>query len=153
MTPIQESQFNTFACVSRSLINLAGSKGHTITRDAFCQQFAGLFLNPAGQYGALVTSQIVEVIRALGLGGYFATYRRYAEIDNAFNAEKRGVLVSSEINLNAGATDVIRHFSLLTRIDAAGFSLLTPSQDGKDYPVPLARNDWDGKLCHGIVVY
>lgn len=141
MTPVQESQFNTFGCVSRSLVNLAHSKGNAITRDAFCQQFSGLFLNPANQYGALMPSRIVDVIRALNLGTCFASYRRYAEIDDAFNVQNRGVLISSEINLNPGATDIIRHFSLLTGIGAAGFSLLTPSQDGNDYPLNFAAQD------------
>lgn len=153
MTPAQQSQFNTFGCVSRSLISLANSKGKAITRDAFCQQFGGIFLNPANQYGALAPSQIIDVVRALNLGTYFVSYRRYAEIDDAFNAKKRGVLISSEINLNPGATDIIRHFSLLTGIGAAGFSLLTPSQDGNDYPLNFSSQDWDGKLCHGIVIY
>lgn len=100
----------------------------------------------------LATSQITEVVRGLGIGGQFMVFRRYAEIDQMFNTKKLGVLVSTEINLNAGATDVIRHCSLLTGISASGFSVLTPSQDGKDYPLPFTVGDWDAKLCLGLVV-
>ncbi len=150
MTPQQEAEFNLYGCVSRSLINLAAAKGRPVPRDAFCQQFGSLF--PANRYGMLAPSQIVDVIRGLGIGGHFMVFRRYAEIEQLFNHHNRGVLVFSEINLNAGATDVIRHCSLLIGINATGFSVLTPSQDGKDYPLPFTAGDWDAKLCLGLVV-
>ena len=121
---------------------LAAAKGRPISREDFCQQFQHLFIIP-GQYGALIPSQIVDVVRPLGLGTYFQTYRRYEEIVDVFTNQKRSVLVSSEINLNAGATDVIRHFSLLTCIDSTRFSIITPTQNAGDIPKDFVVADWD----------
>lgn len=152
MTPAQLLQFNTYGCVSRSLICVAAMRGHPITPDNFCNQFQHLFIDPANKYGGLITSQVVDVIRGLNLGTHFLTYRRYDEVREQFDVHGRSVLVSSEINLNAGANDIIRHCSVLTQMDAATFTLRTPSQNGQEYPLPFQAADWDHKLCHAIVI-
>lgn len=152
MTAAQLQQFNTYGCVSRSLIRIAAMRGHPITPDDFCSKFQYLFIDPANQCGGLITSQVVDVIRGLNLGTYFLTYRRYDEVREQFNVHGRSVLVSSEINLNAAANDVIRHCSVLTQLDAVAFTLLTPSQNGQEYPLLFQAADWDHKLCHAIVI-
>jgi hypothetical protein len=152
MTAAQLVQFNTFGCIGRSLMQLAENCGHPISADDFCNRFQGLFADPFNHYGGLHTSQIADVIRGLNLGNDFLTFRRYAEIDEQSNVHGRSILVSSETNLNAGAADIIRHCSLLTQINAAGFTLMTPAQNGINYPLPFQAADWDHKLCHGIVL-
>ena len=149
LSPEQDSQFTSYGCIARSIMLLAAAKGRPISREDFCQQFQHLFII-SGQYGALIPSQIVDVVRPLGLGTYFQTYRRYEEILDVFTNQKRSVLVSSEINLNAGATDVIRHFSLLTCIDSTRFSIITPTQNAGDIPKDFVVADWDTKMFHGI---
>jgi hypothetical protein len=152
MMPAQLQQFNTYGCVSRSLIRIAAIRGHQITPDDFCNQFQNLFVNPANQYGGLITSQIVDVVRGLNLGTHFLTYRRYGEVDEEFNVRGRSILVVSEINLNMGAVDIVRHCSVLTQMDAATFTLHTPSNNGQEYALPFQAADWDNKLCHAIVI-
>ncbi len=151
MTPVQIQQFTDFGCISRSIMLLASAKQRQVTRDDFCLQFQHLFIIP-NQYGGLYTSQIVDVLRGLGLGDNFQTIRKYGEIKDAFNNSRLSVLVSSEINLNAGASDIIRHCSLLTRMESTWFSITTPSRDGRNYPLDFKASDWDAKLCHGIVI-
>lgn len=151
MTPAQTTQFNLYGCVARSLLALAADCGLSVSRDQFCQRFHSLFYDPMRQFGGILISDISEVIRAWRLGRHFLAFRRYAEIiDQA--AAGRKVLVLSEINLNPGATDVIRHCSFLTGINAAGFSLLTPDQSGADIPLTLSAADWEAKLCIGLVI-
>jgi len=98
-----------------------------------------------------MTSDIIEVVRGLGLGTRFQTFRRYGEVVEAVQGFGRSVLVSSEISLNPGATDIIRHCSLLVGIDSTRFSIVTPSRDGKDYKLNFIASDWEAKLCHGII--
>lgn len=152
LTLAQLQQFNTYGCVSRSVIRVAGLRGHPITPDAFCNQFQNLFLDPANQYGSIHISQVVDVVRGLNLGTHFIVYRRYAEVREQLNVHGRSVMVGSEINLNAGATDVIRHYSVLLQMDAGGFTLSVPSSNGQEYPLPFQAADWDNKLCHAIVI-
>lgn len=152
MTPDQEGQFRKFGCISRSLITLAARKQKPFaSRDDYYQKFGHLFPNPAGRYGAIFPSQIVEVTRALGLASYFESFRRYGEIQDS-HARGRSILVISEIDLNSGQAGIILHSSVLEKIDAAGFSLIVPSRDGNDYVMPFTTADWDTKLCHGLVL-
>lgn len=153
MTPPQKAQFNQSGCISRSLLKLFETKNGPMSADDYCKQFHDLFPNPLNQYGGILTSQIADVIRGLKLGSHFEAFRRYGEIDDWFNNKKKSVLVFSEINLNPGATDIIRHCSLLTAIDAGHFSVICPSTDGKDHQLlPFTANDWDTKICLGIVI-
>jgi hypothetical protein len=151
MTQDQKEQFKKFGCVSRSLIILADRKQRPFASwDDYCLKFGHLF--PEGHYGAIFTSQIVEVTRAQKLASCFESFRRYAEIQDA-HAKGRGVLIISEIDLNQGQTGIIRHCSVLENIDAASFTLIVPSQAGNDHVMPFTVADWDAKLCHGLVFY
>jgi len=152
MTAEQEKQFRESGCVSRSLIILAAIKNKPFASwDEYCQKFGHLFPYPTTQYGALFPSQIVDVTRAVGIGSHFESYRRYQEI-LGWHRKGCSVLIIFEIDFNLGATGVNRHCSVLEKIDDAGFSLITPSQDGKDYIGKFVAADWDIKLCHGYVL-
>jgi hypothetical protein len=152
MTPQQEQQFNNFGCISRCLIKLAETKQQPIAKADFCEKFQHFFPNPTQQYGGLLTSEIAQIARSLGLGRYLQSFRRYAEIDEQFNKEKRSVLVSSEINLDPYHSDVIRHCNLLTAIDIAAFSIWCPYRDGTDGNLTFQSCYWDAKCCHGWVL-
>lgn len=152
MTSDQQEQFNRFGCIARCMIKLAEIKGRAITKEAFCTQFNGLFLNPT-QYGLLLTSQIVDVIRRLDLGQHFQSFRRYCEIDSLFNNEHRSILVFSEINIiDPTATDLVKHCSLLVAINHRDFRIWTPLNDGSDQELSLNVNLWEAKACHGLVL-
>jgi len=97
-------------------------------------------------------SDISEVIKKLGLGTRFHTSESYGEVTIAFGVFKRSVLACSDVNLNEGATDTIYHVSLLTSIDSGKFSVISPSQDGKDYPLNFVANDWSIKKFHGVIL-
>lgn len=151
MTPDQQKQFNRFGCIARCIIKLAELKNHPITEGTFCDQFNDLFLI-GGQYGLLLTSQIVRVIGELHLGQHFQCFRRYCEIDSLFNNEHRSILVFSEININETATDLVKHCSLLLGINHQEFKIWTPLNDGSDQEVSLNVNLWEAKACHGLVL-
>jgi hypothetical protein len=150
MTRQQEEQFNKFGCVARCIIKAAEIKGQPITNDAFCDRFATLF--PENEYGGLLTSQIVEVIREIGLGKHFLTFRRYGEIEGRFNLDKTAILVCSEIDPNPESSLFTKHCNLLISINECGFSLFIPFNDGTERVQTYKRDDWDSKLCHGIVI-
>ena len=152
MTQGQTEQFKKFGCISRSLIILAALKLKPFASwEAYCQEFGHLFPNPENQYGGLFPSQIVEVARTLGFGSYSECFRRYEEIHDWHN-KGNPIFVVSEIDLSPGQTGINRHCSVLEKIDTKEFSLIVPSQDGKDYILRLIAADWDTKLCHGLVL-
>jgi hypothetical protein len=95
MTPDQRQQFDQFGCVPRCIIELAKIKGHPITDDEFCARFDYLFPDRDNHYGMLLTSQIAEVVKGLGLARYFLTFRRYAAIVSRFAQGQRDILVLS----------------------------------------------------------
>jgi hypothetical protein len=151
MTPQQQQEFNQYGCIAKCIIELARSKGHPITEADFCQQFYAQFLTP-GRYGLLLISQLVEIIPALpflGLNGQFQTYRRYCAIEYHRSHERRDVLVLSEIDLNANATRLNDHCSVLKEINHQYFKLwITPNLE-RDFEV----NSWEAKACHGVVLF
>ncbi len=125
MTPEQRQQFDRFGCVPRCIIELSNERGPPITDDEFCRQFDYLFLTP-GEYGNLIDSQIVEVIRVLDLGHDFHILRRYDAIVWEFGHEHRDVLVLSEIDLRENEATPIKHCSLLREIDRDHFRMWIP---------------------------
>jgi hypothetical protein len=150
MTPDQEQQFDQFGCVPRCIIELAKTKGHPITDDEFCARFDYLFPNRHNQYGMLLTSQIAEVIKSLGLGRYFLTFRRYPAIVSRFGQGQRDILVLSEIDLYGNNEN--DHCSLLKEIDDQHFRLWTPLRGETHDERVLEAKVWDEKACHGVVL-
>jgi hypothetical protein len=150
MTPAQRQQFDQFGCVPRCIIELAKTKGHSITDDKFCTRFDYLFPNWDNQYGMLLTSQIAEVIEGLHLGRHFLTFRRYPAIVSRFGQGQRDILVLSEINLYGNNEN--EHCSLLKEIDDQHFRLWTPLS-GQRYDEPdFKAGAWETKACHGAVL-
>jgi hypothetical protein len=100
----------------------------------------------------LLTSQIAEVIKNLGLGRYFLTFRRYPALLSRFREGHRDILVLSEIDLHDNATGLINHCSLLKGIDDHYFRLWTPligrTHWERDFEIRL----WEEKACHGVVL-
>jgi len=149
MTSDQQTQFEQYGCIARCIIELAKTKGHPITDDAFCEQFNDLFLTQ-GQYGLLQISQIVAVIPnlPLGLSPHFQIYRRYCAIEYQRSHENRDILVLSEIDLNENATGFVNHCSLLREIDHQRFRMWIAPGLERDFEV----NSWEKKACHGVVL-
>jgi hypothetical protein len=98
----------------------------------------------------LLTSQIAEVIKDLGLGSHFLTFRRYDAIVSRFDQGQRDILVFSEIDLYRDREN--DHCSLLKAIDRHHFRLWIPlighAHEERDFPPDL----WDAKVCHGLVL-
>jgi hypothetical protein len=150
MTPEQQQQFDRFGCVPRCIIELAKTKGHSITDDEFCARFDSFFPDRDNQYGMLLTSQIAEVIKGLGMGRHFLTFRRYPAIVSRFGQGQRDILVLSEIDLYANNEN--DHCSLLKEIDEQHFRLWTPLSDQRHDEPDFEASVWEAKACHGVVL-
>lgn len=161
MTPEQEQQFTLFGCIPRCLIELAARIGRQISKQEFCERFEQFFHNTNTQYGLLNPDYIPEISRALSLPSVrgqqeVPTKLGWVEDYDKVRLLHQGgvhILIASQINLMPGATDIVRHCSVLHGIDDQTFTLWTPSQDGKDYVLPpLSRQDWQTKQCRGMVL-
>jgi len=152
MTRDQREQFDQFGCVPRCIIEFAKTKGRSITDDEFCAQFDYLFPNPDSQYGMLLTSQIAEVIKRLGLGRYFLTFRRYPAIVSRFDQGQRDILVLSEIDLRENENGCVNHCSLLREIVDQHFRLWIPWNNGSSSEHDFEARFWDDKACHGLIL-
>jgi hypothetical protein len=150
-SPEQEKDFNSFGCVSRCLMRLFQIKGGIVSKEDFCEKFGGLFVQ--NYFGGLLTSEIRDVIRALGLAHCFQVYRRFEEIEDSFNNEKKDILVSSEIRLELHKIDTIRHCSLLRCIHSDRFTIWTPINDGTEREITFPKKAWNDKEFYGIVLY
>ena len=151
MTSNQENQWKLFACVPRCIIKLAEINGHPVTPDDFCSQFEHLFLNPTQQYGLLRIGDIYTTLKPLLLPGHDSDSNDYSTVENAVN-NKHLVLLMSHVDLNPGATGVLHHCSVLTRMDATGFTIWTPTQNDGDVYQDLTKADWTDKTCWGYIL-
>ena len=152
MTHEQIKQWNDYACVARCLLKLSDTNGNPVTRDEFCFRFEQLFPNPTTRYGQLDAPSFFAVLKSLSLPIHVTESDDYSVVESEFNGNKRGVLLISHIDLNPGHTNVINHCSVLTKIDAATFSIWTPCQTGADAPMNLTKADWTAKQCSGLIL-
>jgi len=152
MTPDQQTQFEQYGCIARCIIELAKTKGRSISEDEFCAQFDYLFPNRDSQYGMLLTSQVSDVIKRLGLGRYFLTFRRYPAIVSRFGQGQRDIFVLSEIDLREDENGCVDHCSLLREIDDQRFKLWIPWNDGSSSERNFEARLWDDKACHGLIL-
>lgn len=148
MTEEQRCQFNRYGCIARCLIELAGLKGNKITPDSFCEKFGDLFKNP-NQYGFLMESQVVDVIRGLKIAEVFIVLRRYEALLDRFSRQERDVLVFSETWFGGVGAE---HCCLLKSIDASAFSLWNPLGDGSSQDTLLPQCAWEAFSCHGLIL-
>src|SRR5438105_4150656 len=132
MTADQRKRYNEYGCVSRCIVELSKAKELSITDDEFCERFDRRFFLNWERYGMLLTSQIAEVTRELGVGRQFLTFRRYPAIVSRFNDGQTGIFVFSEIDLREGHHGCNDHCSLLREIDDHRFKLWIPWQDGSN---------------------
>jgi hypothetical protein len=159
MTPEQESQFNNYGCIPRSLMKLAEQFQKPVTKEEFCKRFEHRFHNPGKQYGLLNPDYIPEIARELNLPGEAGTppikLGWVADYDQVAKLHRTGskIMVVSEINLNVGATDSLRHCSVLHAIDVKSFTLWTSMQNGNEIILPpFPRSAWADKQCNGMVL-
>jgi hypothetical protein len=146
MTMDELRTWNESGCVWRCLKKLANETGNTITKEQFLAQFDNL----PGEFDA---ASLGPILRQLGLPERSQISDNYSVIEGDFNATQRRILVMSQINLNPGHTDVVKHCSVLTQINEESFSVWTPCQDGKDTDLSLKRNDWEAKKCFGLAIF
>ena len=140
MTIEEEIEFCKHGCVSRCLIKLAQLAQKPITKDAFCKRFSHLFPNPTTQYGLLDESAFTRIVQDLTLPPIALQSDDYDTVYEEHNQHHRMILVFSKVNLDAGASDLKGHCSVLNGISSSAFVLWTPKQDGTDgCPVLLAR--------------
>lgn len=153
MTDEQKEMFRKSGCVSRCLIKLAKNINPISTED-YCKTFGHLFPNPTTEYGMLDGISFVQIVSQLLHFSNYGFQNTYDETDVEFNKNKRVVLITSQINLNQGHSDIKKHCSILTTLDLHnGFSIWTPSQDGNDSSIDLQIDGWTGKQCSGISMF
>jgi hypothetical protein len=159
MTPEQELQFNNYGCIPRSLMKLAENNQKPITKEEFCKRFSHRFHNPEKQYGLLDPDHIPEIARELNLTGEAgAPPKKLVWVSNydevaALHRTGSMIMVTSQINLNIGATDPLGHCSVLQEIDAQSFTLWTSLQGGNEMILPpYPRSAWAEKQCRGMVL-
>src|ERR1700737_4608625 len=141
MTTEQLKQWNDSACVGRSLLKIAKTKGISISPEGFCARF-GIELNDDRYFAAL---------DFLGLSLERKT-KDYSEVSNAFNVDRNCALVFSDVDLSSGSNNELHHCSVLARIDNDGFSMWTPLQSGGDTEMDFSKDDWVGKQCSAAIL-
>src|SRR6266481_2032495 len=119
MNPKEIELWNRFGCVGRSLLKVAGLSGNQSATEGFWEQFGHELYN----------DKFLAALDFLSLQPIVRT-DDYTAISKAFNENNHGVLVFSQINLNPGATDELRHCSVMTEMDADEFRIWTPLQNG-----------------------
>src|SRR4051812_21578270 len=154
MTPEQELQFNSYGCIPRSLMKLAEEIQNPVTKQEFCERFGHRFQNPEKQYGLLNPDHIVEVACELNLPGEGGAQPKklvwVSDYDQVaiFHQRDQKIMVVSQINLNAGATNPVGHCSVLHAIDDQSFTLWTSLQNGSEMTLPpFPRSAWAEKQC------
>jgi Phage tail tube protein FII len=153
MTIEEEIEFCKHGCVSRCLIKLAELAQKPITKDAFCKRFSHLFPNPTTQYGLLDESTFTRIVQDLTLPPIALQSDDYDTVYEEHNQHHRMILVFSKVNLDAGASDLKGHCSVLNGISRSAFVLWTPKQDGTEGLSPaLARADWAMRECSARVL-
>jgi hypothetical protein len=149
----QTNQFKLFGCVPRCVAELAARRGNTITWDEFCTRFDGCFSDPENRYGLLDISALPPILHALSLPERLTEETDYQKVKDAFNREKKLVLVLSTVDLNPGATGENNHCSVLNSISESQFQLWTPSQCGGNFVLPpFDVPDWKAKGCIAIIL-
>src|SRR6476620_6260071 len=102
MTTEQAEKFRFFGCVPRCVIQFAARKGILITQDDFCNRYESHFIMPAERYGWLSYEAVLPILQDLGVATAVMETDDYEAARNAFDIEKRLVLVRSLVNLNSG---------------------------------------------------
>ena len=152
MTPDQRKRYNEYGCVSRCIVELSKAKKAPITDEEFCARFDRRFFLNWERYGTLMTAQIADVTRELGLARQFLTFRRYPAIVSRFKDGQRDIFVFSEIDLREGHDGCNDHCSLLREIDDHRFKLWIPLKDGSNSERDFEASFWETKACHGVVL-
>ena len=152
MTPDELTTWNQCACVWRCLIKLANANGNPINREEFFTQFHNLLPNGIN-YGGFDPVSLGKILSLLGLPERSHISDNYSVIERDFNANKRHILIMSQIDLNPGKTNIGKHCSVLTKINEESFSVWTPCQDGSDVELTLGKSDWQAKKCFGLAIF
>jgi|SRR5450756_596167 len=159
MTPEQELQFNSYGCIPRSMMKLAEQVQNPLTKQEFCERFGHRFHNPEKQYGLLNPDYIPEIAREMNLPGETGAPPKKlvweSDYDKVATLHRTGskIMVASQINLNAGATDPLGHCSVLHAIDTQSFTLWTSLQGGDEMILPsFPRSAWAEKQCKGMLL-
>ena len=150
MTEVQTTQWNQYACTSRSLVKLANMHNISISDDEFAVRFEQYFPDREKSYGYLDEYAFFKITNELGLPKTVGQSDDYSFVEQEFNAHKKPTLVMSHIDLNPEKTNVVKHCSVLVSIDPKRFTVWTPRSDGGHQQLDFAREDWTGKQCYAV---
>src|SRR5688572_25927439 len=118
MTEYQSARFDQLACAARCLIHFCNTEGHQITNSEFCDRYESYFTDLSDKYGLLEGQNFGRVCSDLPIGEPIGGDDNYEVILQHFVPGRKCVFVMSQINLEPGATDTMRHFSIITHMTA-----------------------------------
>ena len=156
-TPLSQDEndaLKLYGCGLRCLVKLSTTNGNPTTLEEFVQSWRGRINRWKKHFGALATSEIIDIGREAGIFRNALTFRNQAIVRRLWDEGCSGIFVLTDFSFSSETGRLYENFHcrmLLGFSPDGEWSLWHPDQKNGDFPIQRGAEDLEAQQAHFIV--